>query len=354
MPRLFKGRSAKSGLPPGTLTYVGEKKNEKVKTSVLDYTEQNVIEKNIETIEDSFSFRDKDSVTWVNINGLHNLDIIRKAGEHFQIHPLILEDIVNTGQRPKVEVSQEQTFIVMKMLSFDEKKLKIDSEQVSIVLGKNWLLSFQEKEGDVFNLIRERIRSAKGRIRKGDAAYLGYSLIDAIVDHYFFILERLGESIESMEMDIEKGPDNEVLARIHHLRKELIVLRKSVWPLRELVNSLLREESDLISKTTRMYFKDVYDHTIQIIDTVESYRDIVSGLTDLYMSCVSNKMNEVMKVLTIMASLFIPLTFIAGIYGMNFEYMPELKWHYGYHTVWIVMTCTVISMLVYFKKKQWI
>jgi len=354
MSRFIKKRSKKVGLPPGTLVHIGEKKTEKVRISLIDYDEANFEEKEIKTVEECFPFKDKTTITWINIDGVHDIKIIEKIGKHFDLHPLILEDIVNTGQRPKIEDFEDYIFIVLKMLYYNEKKDEIQTEQVSLILGSNFVISFQEREGDVFNPIRERIRSGKGRIRKMGADYLTYALIDTIVDSYFIILEKLEEKIESMEEELVTNPTPETLQAIHHLKREMIFLRKSVWPLREVVSLLERGESVLIHESTRIYLRDVYDHTIQVIDTIETSRDMLSGMLDIYLASISNRMNQVMKVLTIIATLFIPLTFIVGIYGMNFGYMPELESPWGYPVVLLVMAGIGILMLVYFKRKKWL
>jgi len=354
MSRLVKRRSQKAGLPPGTIVHIGEKKVEKVRIRILDYDEARLEEKEAETIEESFPFKDKPTVTWINIDGLHQLDIIEKLGAHFGLHPLLLEDISNTEQRPKMEDYGDYIFIVLKMLYRHDNSGEIEGEQVSLILGANFVISLQEREGDVFDPVRERIRKAKGRIRKAGADYLAYALLDVIVDNYFVTLENTGEKIEGTEEQLSLDPSPGVLQSVHKLKKEMIFLRKSVWPLRELVSGLERCESPLIHESTSAYLRDVYDHTIQIIDTVESYRDTISGLLDIYLSSISNKMNEVMKVLTIFASIFIPLTFIAGVYGMNFEFMPELKWHWGYFIILLVMLLVVISLVRYFRRKRWL
>ena len=354
MSRLVKRRSQKAGLPPGTIVHIGEKKVEKVRIRILDYDEARLEEKEAETIEESFPFKDKPTVTWINIDGLHQLDIIEKLGAHFGLHPLLLEDISNTEQRPKMEDYGDYIFIVLKMLYRHDNSGEIEGEQVSLILGANFVISLQEREGDVFDPVRERIRKAKGRIRKAGADYLAYALLDVIVDNYFVTLENTGEKIEGTEEQLSLDPSPGVLQSVHKLKKEMIFLRKSVWPLRELVSGLERCESPLIHESTSAYLRDVYDHTIQIIDTVESYRDTISGLLDIYLSSISNKMNEVMKVLTIFASIFIPLTFIAGVYGMNFEFMPELKWHWGYFIILLVMLLVVISLVRYFRRKKWL
>jgi magnesium transporter len=265
-----------------------------------------------------------------------------------------MEDILHTDQRPKMEDFEDYIFIVTKMLFFDQEKRELKAEQLSLILGENYVVTFQERVGDVFEPIRERIRKGKGRVRKMQSDYLAYALIDAVVDHYFIVLEKIGETVESLEEELVTNPTPETLQAIHHLKRELIFLRKSVWPLRELISGLERGEASLIQEKTTVFLRDVYDHTIQVIDTVESLRDMVSGMLDVYLSSVSNRMNEVMKVLTIIATIFIPMTFIAGIYGMNFENMPELKWPWGYPLVWCVILAIGIVMLGYFKKKKWL
>jgi len=354
MSRFFKKRTQKIGLPPGTLVHVGEKKVEKTKITIIDYDAEHLEEKIAKTVDECFSFKDKPTVTWINIDGIHEIEIIEKIGTHFDLHPLTLEDIVHTEQRPKMEDFEHYIYVVLRLLIFDEIENEINAEQISIILGSNFIISFQEMEGDVFNHVKDRIRNGKGRIRKMGADYLAYALIDAIVDNYFVILEKLGEKIESIEEELVTNPRPETLQTIHELKREMIFLRKSVWPLREVVNSMERGESSLIQDSTTVYLRDVYDHTIQVIDTIETFRDMLSSMLDIYLSSISNKMNEVMKVLTIIATIFIPLTFIAGIYGMNFRYMPELEWHYGYFTLWIVILIIASLMILYFRKRDWL
>jgi len=350
----LKRQSKPAGLPPGTLVYVGEKRVETVRITYFDYDEQNFAEKQVSNIEECFPFKTTPTVTWINIDGLHDIQIIEKMGKEFELHPLLLEDILSTRQRPKAEDYEKYFFIVLKMLHYNDEQQSVESEQVSIVLGNNFVVSFQEIVGDVFDQIRDRIRNAKGRIRKMGPDYLAYSLIDAIVDGYFTILEKLGEKIELLEEQLVVEPTERTLHQIHRLKRELIVLRKSVWPLREVISSLQRTESKLISKVTSIYLRDVYDHTIQVIDTIESFRDMATGMVDIYLSSISNRMNAVMKVLTIIATIFIPLTFIAGVYGMNFKYMPELQWRWGYGAVLLVMAVVAVVMLIYFRKKKWL
>jgi len=360
MPKIIKKSSKMRGLAPGELIHIGERKTEKIRITVIDYDEKNFQEREISNVEECFPFKDKKTVTWVNIDGLHDVETIDKIGKCYDIHPLILEDIVNTDQRPKIEDFENYIFFVLKMLYLDEKTHEIHAEQVSLILGPNYVISFQESIGDVFDSIRNRIRSSKGRIRKMGNDYLAYSLIDAIVDNYFVILEKVGEKIESIEEKVISNPIPETLQTIYNLKRGIIFLRKSVWPLREVISGLQRSESKLINRSTNIYLRDVYDHTIQVIDSIETYRDMTSGMLDIYMSSVSNKMNEVMKVLTIFAAIFIPLTFIAGVYGMNFNpnaspfNMPELSWKWGYIAIWIVMICVAITMLIYFRRKKWL
>jgi magnesium transporter len=354
MVRFIKKSANTRGLPPGSIVHVGEKKTEEVKISILDYTIGKFDEKDVKKVEDCFQFKRKPSVTWINVDGVHDVEVIKKLGDCFEIHPLVLEDIVNTNQRPKMEDYEKYIFFVLKMLYVDDKTHEIHSEQVSLIIGQNYVLSFQEQVGDVFNAVRERIRKGKGRIRKMGADYLAYSLFDAVIDNYFILLEIIGEKVENIEQDVVSNPKPEILQKIYNLKREMIYLRKSVWPLREVINGLLREESKLIKKGTHVYLRDVYDHTIQVIDTIETFRDMISGMLDIYMSSVSNKMNEVMKVLTIFAAIFIPLTFIVGVYGMNFQYMPELSIPWAYTAVWIVIIVVGISLLGYFKHKKWI
>jgi magnesium transporter len=354
MKRLL-GRSAeKAGRPPGTLIHVGERKTDRVRITVIDYDESSADEHELDDIEECFPFKDTATVTWINVDGIHDTEVIQKLGDCYGIHPLVLEDVVNTNQRPKLEDFDDYIFSVLKMLAYDEEELRPEFEQVSIVLGPNYVISFQEREGDVFETVRERIRSGKGRVRRSGADYLAYVLMDAIVDGYFVVLETFGEQIETLEEELVAEPDRKTLQKLNDMKREMIFLRKSVWPLRELISALQREESALVKDSTRIYLRDVYDHTIQVIDTVETFRDMLTGMLDIYLSSVSNRMNEVMKVLTVIATIFIPLTFIAGVYGMNFSFMPELAWHWGYPLVWAVMLVVGVLMVVFFKRRKWL
>jgi magnesium transporter len=344
----------KAGMPPGTLHPNGEPRTGPVRITVIDYDADHVEERKVEVIEECFPYRDTATVTWINIDGLANTEVIEKIGRHFSIHPLILEDLLNTDQRPKMEDLEDYLYLNLKMLMLPEGSRDIKVEHVSLIIGKNYLISFQEDIGDVFDPVRERIRKEGGRVRKSGPDYLAYSLIDNIVDNYFGVMEKIEEWVESLEEELVVNATRESLQKINRLKKDMIFLRKAVWPLREMILALERMESPLIRQDTRIYLRDVYDHAIQVIDTLETFRDMVSGMIDIYLSSLSFKMNEIMKVLTLIATIFIPLTFVAGVYGMNFRNMPELGWEFGYYAVWGIMITIVVIMLVYFRKREWI
>ena len=346
--------SKKSGLPPGTLIHVGKRKTEEVRITVIDYTETDFTELECGSIEECLPYRDKKSVSWINIDGLHDTDTISKIGEMFDLHPLLLEDVLNTYHRPKVEEFDDYIFLTLKMLGINPNSNNIVSEQVSFVLGNNWVISFQEQQGDIFDGLRQRIKEGKGVIRQKGVDYLLYRLVDTIVDNYFYITEHIGEITEELEEQVMIRSEEEVLRRIQRTKKQLINFRKSVLPLREAVGYLNNDNTPLIKKTTSRFMRDVYEHIIQVSDSIDTHRDMVGSIMDLYLSGLSNKMNQVMQVLTIIATIFIPLTFIAGIYGMNFDYMPELHWKYGYFGVWGIMGAVLLIMIVYFRKKKWL
>jgi magnesium transporter len=352
--KMIKKVSKKVAQPPGTLIHMGEKKTETVSLDLFRYNKDILEEKKMADPRECLSEEDFKGVCWINIIGIHDIPTIESIGSIFNIHPLVQEDILNTFHRPKFEESEEYLFLVLKMLMYDPGAKDVISEQVSFVLGPDFLVTFQEQEGDVFNPVRERLRKALGRIRKMGPDFLLYALMDAVVDNYFLVLEAIGEDLEILEDQLLEKPTPKVLEVVHKLKREMIFLRRAVWPLREVINGLQKTGSKLVKKTTALYLRDIYDHTIQVIETVETYRDMVSGLQDLYLSSVSNKMNEVMKVLTIIATIFIPLTFIAGIYGMNFEFMPELKWKIGYFFIWGIMIVVALGMLLHFKRKKWL
>ncbi len=347
-------RTKKPGLPPESLVFTGTRKTDQTIIKIIDYDGQSLHEETTVKSGDLLPFMDKATLTWIDIEGLHDVEMIREIGDHFSIHPLVLEDVLNVNQMPKVEIGENYIYVVLKMLSYNDNTNKVDGEQVSIITGENYVITFQEREDDMLDPIRERIRTNKGRIRNMGADYLCYSLLDIITDHYFILLEKIGEQMEDLEEELMQGPRKETLKQLYLLKRENMLLRKSVRPLREVITRLERSESKLIHRKTMPYLRDLYDHTIQVIDTVETYRDLVAGLVELYLSSVNNRMNEVMKVLTIIATIFIPLTFIAGIYGMNFQYMPELEWPWAYFAVLFIMFLIAIGMLLYFKRKKWI
>lgn len=349
----FKKSSKKAGLSPGTLLHVGDRKVDDIKISIMNYGEDRLREMVVDTIEASAHFMETGSITWIDISGIHDVDMIQDLGNRFKLHPLVLEDILNTEHRPKMDDFDAYLFICLKMVYPDAAYQTMHYEQISLIVGPSYVVSLQEADKDVFDVVRERIRLAKGRIRKKGSDYLAYALMDLVVDHYFKILEELGEKIETLQDAVIENPEPSSLAVIQNLKKEVLFLRKAIWPLREIVNTLTRGESDLIHEDTVIFLRDVYDHTIQIIDTIETFRDMLSGTLDIYLSNMSNRMNEVMKVLTIMASIFIPMTFIAGIYGMNFKYMPELEWTWSYPVLWLVLIGLFLFMVYWFKRKNW-
>jgi magnesium transporter len=342
------------GHAPGTLVPTEGAEQEPLLLTLFEYgPDRTVKERQFHTVAEALPFDVQVPVTWFNVDGSHRAEVLDEIGKHLTIHPLTLEDILDTAQRPKLEIFDQYLFIELNAVLWDQELSQIQADQISLVLGDNYVASFNNKAKDVFDPIRSRLREGAGRLNQHGADYLAYSLIDAIVDHYFVVLENLGEQIEFLEDELVANPDPDILQSIHELKRELIFLRKSVWPLREVIAALERGESPLFQESTQIYLRDVYDHSIQIIDTVETFRDMVSGMLDIYLSSVSNRMNEVMKVLTVIATIFIPLSFIVGLYGMNFEYMPELHWKWGYFGVWGVIILVVVGMVAYFRHKKW-
>lgn len=346
--------SKKPGQAPGTLHFTGEKKLDNVLLNLYDYDVEQLGEYDLNNIDDSRPYIESPSKTWINICGLHDIEKLKEIWGYFELHPLIQEDIVNTNQRAKIEEYPNHMFFVMRMMSFVEETGQLNVEQVSVVLSEDSVLSFQEDDFPIFEPVLHRLRNAAPRLRKEGPDYLAYALIDTIVDHYFKVMEKFGDEIEILEDRILENFDESIPEEIHALRRKLIYFRKAIWPLRDSLNTLIREESHLVSEENKIYYRDVYDHLVQIIDGIENYRDMVIGMLDMYMSQVSNKMNEVMKVLTIIATIFIPLTFIAGIYGMNFEYMPELSVPWAYPAVWAIMIIATMGMVYYFRRKKWL
>ncbi|MBI3500873.1 MAG: magnesium/cobalt transporter CorA [Bacteroidetes bacterium] len=345
--------SEKTGLPPGTVIYSGDEQTAKVKLTLMQFNEKEFFEKEFYDVDECIAETATEKISWINVDGIHDIEAIKKIGDKFNIHSLTLEDIANNEQRPKFEDYETYLVSVMKMIVYAEK---IISEQLTIILlDNNTVLSFQEAEaGDAFDIIRMRIRQGKGRVRKMGADYLAYCLIDAVVDFYFLVLEKFGDHIEILEEELINNPSKKTMMTLHDMKREMIFLRKAVWPMRELINNFDRCENKLIKKPTHLFMRDLYDHTIRVIDSVETFRDLLSGMMDIYLSSVSNRMNEIMKVLTIISTIFIPVTFIAGVYGMNFKYMPELDSPYGYWITWGIMLAMMLSLVIYFKRKKWL
>lgn len=344
----------KVALPPGSLVHVGKTLASTVEISLIMYDANRHSSLKINSLEEIDMHAYSGVIRWVNINGLHDTALLEKIGKEYSIHPLTLEDILNTNQRPKVDFFDNYIYAVLKMIRYDSGQRRIDVEQVSLILLPSMVITFQERPGDVLDPLRQRIEKAKGRVRHEGADYLFYCIMDVILDHYFVCLEDMGEELEHLEFQALQDPSRSLAPALQNAKRELLYLRKAVWPLREQISELQREEHHLILPSTLPYLRDLYDHTIAIIDTVESFRDMTSGLLDIYLSSLSNRMNEVMKVLTIIATIFIPLTFIAGIYGMNFEYMPELRVPWAYPAVLIVCLVIAIGMIIFFKRKRWI
>jgi magnesium transporter len=351
----------KLGEPPGTIIHIGRGHGGPVALQRFTYNAEKLEEKHAAACEEILEGLPADAVTWINLDGVHHTEAVERIGKRFGVHLLAMEDIANTAGRPKCDDYRDKLFLVTKMLMWDDAHDCVRSEQVCFVLGKNFLLTFQEDPGDVFDTIRNRLRTGKGRMRTGGADYLLYSLLDAIVDFYFVILEKLGDRIEDLEEVQITNPSPETLRGIRELKRQIRTVRRALWPMRDVVGALERGKNTLLTEETGLYMRDLYDHAVQIIETVETYRDQLSGILDIYISSISNKTNEVMKVLTIIATIFIPLTFITGLYGMNFQggdadrplNMPELYWPYGYLFCLGLMAAVTIGMLIYFRRKKW-
>ncbi len=352
--RLFKKYSQKVGLPPGTLLYIGEERPEPVQITVTDYNETDFKEAEAQTIQECLHFKASETVTWIHIKGIHETRIIEEIGEHLGVNLLVLEDLMSPLQLPKVEIYEDHVFIILKNLVYDATTLNVFTEQIGLIIGENFVVSLQENSGELFTPVQNRIRNAQGRIRQMRSDYLAYALIDVIVDNYFIAMEQLSDAIQTVEEESIENPTSEVLEKINILRKECLLLRRQLLPVRDVIDEVLAGETSILGKETHPYFRDVYDHLIQVTQTLEAFRSIVSGLFDTYTSAVSHRMNEIMKVLTIVATFFIPLTFIAGIYGMNFKFMPELEAPWGYPAVLLVMVGTGLVMYIYFKRKRWL
>ena len=353
--RLLKKRSGKAGLSPGTLVHIGEEGPGKARVRAVDYDAGTFVETECRSAEEFARFRDTKAVTWIRVDGLSDVEVVKRLGEIFGLHPLVQEDVLNTDQRPKQEDYGTYLYVVLKMLIPDPANGgSFRTEQVSLVLGKGWVISFTERESSLFDQVLVRIRNDQGRHRRMGADYLAYTLMDAVVDQYFSVLEGLGERIEDMEEEVVSRPEPQTLQTIHQLKRDLIFLRRSVWPLREVITAVGRGESGLVEDATRLYLRDVYDHAVQVIDIIEAFRDMTAGMLDIYLSSLSNRMNEVMKVLTLIATIFMPLTVIVGLYGMNFKFMPELEWRWGYPAVLLLMALVAGFMVLFFKRKRWL
>ncbi len=351
----LKKRRHRAGLPPGTLVSAeDDEARPPAALSVIEYDADRVEERALDGVADALPLRDTAAVSWINIVGVHDVEAVRTLGEHFGLHPLVLEDIASTGQRPKMEEHEDYLFLLLKMLTYDEERRALHDEQVSLIVGRTWVLCFQEAPGDVFDPVRRRIRDGRGRLRTHGASYLAYALVDVIVDHYFIVLEGFGTQAEDLEDQILGQPDSALQTELNALRRNLVLMRRAVWPLREMMTALEKSTSPLLEAEIRPFLRDTYDHVVQVIDLAESLREMLNGLHDLYMSTLSNRMNEIVKVLTIISTLFIPITFIAGLYGMNFAYMPELGYRYAYPTTLALMLAIAVALLFYFRKKGWI
>jgi magnesium transporter len=349
--KLFRRVIRHVGSSPGSVIPSVEPREEPIRIQVLDWTETSFEEKSV-TLEECLKYTDPSTLTWINISGIHEPKVIETIGEHFGLHVLVQEDIVHADQRPKIEDHEDHLFLILKMYRFENHHL--DEEQISMILGEGFLITFQEKEGDVFEAVRQRAKRGKGRLRKLGSDYLAFALMDTIIDHYFLVIEKLGSQIEDLSEELLENPSSSHAREIFQYTTQISRIRRSIWPTRDITVTIQKLESRLIHKKTLLFFRDANDHLMKAADLAETFLDVGSGLINLHMSSLSNHMNQIMKVLTIMASIFIPLTFIAGIYGMNFDYMPELHWRMGYAAVLLVMLLVFIVMLIYFKKKKWL
>ncbi len=344
----------KVGKPPGSLIYLGPKKDVPISIKVIEYNQESFQESAPDSFTSDIKIQQEGKFTWIDVTGLHDIKLIENIGKAVNIHSLTLEDLLNVNQRPKIDIFHTYIYIVIQLLKFDEDHNTVESEQLSIILGSNYVITFLESPSDIFEVLKTRMRNHTGKIRNSSADYLAYAILDVVVDDYYDVIEKIGERIEAFEEILMLHPHKMQIQEIYSLKRELLQLRKAVWPIREIITKLDKDDTDIIKEKTTLYLRDLYDHSIQIIETAEIYRDLTSGLVDMYMSSTSHKLNEIIKVLTILSSIFIPLTFIAGVYGMNFKYMPELEWHYGYYLCLAAMGILAIMMIFYFKIKKWI
>lgn len=354
MPRLFHKRLRPVGLPPGSLLYTGAQTEAKIRLSIIEYSEDTFIEKEDASIDECLERIETPSMTWIQVHGTSDPHTIASIGKRFKLHSLFLEDILSGGQRSKLDIYQDQIFIVVRLLQYDEKTKNLKDEQVNIVFGPNYLISFLEGHEDIFKPIKERLRQGSNRIRKQGSDYLAYTLIDTIVDYYFVVLEKVDVDLDNLEEELLHSPQPKSLQKIQHAKRDMIILRKAIWPMRDVINRFMRLETPLVSSTTIIYLQDIHDHTVQTIDIIESFRDVVAGMLDIYLSNINIRTNDIMKVLTIVSTIFVPLTFICSLYGMNFEYMPELHYRWAYPIVLSIMAITAMAMLLFFRRKKWL
>lgn len=354
MARLFPKKSRPVGLPPGSLLYTALEGKEREQLNLFEYTDKTFSEKENASIEECLDWMGDPSMAWIEVNGPPSPDMIASLGKQFHLHSLFLEDVMSTGQRSKLDTFQDQVFIIVRLLQYDEISKNLRDEQVSLIFGPNYLISFTEGRENIFNPIKERLRQASSRIRKQNADYLAYTLLDTIVDYYFVVLEKVDLQLDNLEEEVVNFPNPSTLQKIQQAKREMIILRKAIWPMRDVVNKFIKLETPLVNPTTQLYLQDIHDHTIQTIDIIESFRDVVAGMLDIYLSNINSRTNDIMKVLTIVSTIFVPLTFISSLYGMNFENMPELHTTWGYPVTISIMVATAAVMLLFFRRKKWI
>ncbi len=353
-PHRVARESRKLGMSPGSLIYVGDRVAEHVQIEAYYYTDGGELERRVVTdVDELTAYRSGRGTLWLDVNGVHEVELVGRLGQGFGLHPLLLEDIVNAHQRPKFEQYGDHLFLVLKMIQHNDATDEIELEQVSVVLGPGYVLTFQERERDTFDPVRRRLQDPVTRLRQHGADFVAYALVDTIVDNYFGVLEKVGDRIEEIEDDIIENPDRETLEEIYAIKRGLVELRRAIWPLRDALAAMGRGDTPLVQAGTLPYLRDVQDHTLRVIDTIETYRDTAATIVEMYMSSISNRMNDVMRVLTVIATLFIPLTFIVGVYGMNFAHMPELAWPWAYPAVWAVMVAVTVGLLVFFRRRGW-
>lgn len=353
MNKILRKRSHKAGMAPGTLLHIGEHLQQKIRLSYVEYDEQNFIEEDDVTDEICLKRIETPLMTWIEVHGVSDPSVISSIGSHFRLHSLILEDVLNTTQRAKLDTYQDQVFIVCRLLRYDELEHGLKDEQVSIVFGPNYLISFLEKDEDIFKPIKERIRQGNNRLRREGSDYLAYALLDLVVDQYFVVLEKVDIDLDKLEDELTHFPQPGTVKKMRKAKREMIFLRKSIWPMRDVISRFQRIDPPLVTSSLQVYLRDVYDHIVQTIDIIEGFRDVVAGMMDVYLSNINIRTNEIMKVLTIVSTIFVPLTFISSVYGMNFEFMPELHYKYGYPLTLFLLLSVAGCMLYFFHRKKW-